>query len=364
MNNSDNLKRFLLTIRYRLRSRNGKIVLAITTVLCALLWIYRTSANREENEKNSNLEGAQDFDKNDRATPIQSVSESESFEFFTQEKTKPEEAKSPTTTAVPMEPDKFELPPPLPLAIETPEVFEPLIKEERQPARAKESKPEEQVATLPPLELGATVHCQLLFPATSHQTDAPVIAQVTRPVIRDGITIVPVGSKIFGMVQAAKDERLFFATDWMIVTSSGRPITMTGNSMQKSVGANDGKLGVPGFVENQPPPENLTKLLTRSLINGVAEISKDTVRTGVGEYISSSGRNAAITGGSAVIDQLLTPNAASKEKKPYVNVPAGNEFYVVVSSQERPNKQRQEAASSTDSLDGLIEEMMRKRLER
>ena len=96
--------------------------------------------------------------------------------------------------------------------------------------------------------------------------------------------------------------------------------------------------------------------------SSTAALGKDTVRTNLGDFVPATGRNAIINGSSAAIDQLLKkPENEAIKKEPYLNVPAGTEFYLVASS--KGNSHQSEVAEHSN-LDSLLEQMMKKRLER
>ncbi|MDF1713382.1 MAG: TrbI/VirB10 family protein [Akkermansiaceae bacterium] len=173
---------------------------------------------------------------------------------------------------------------------------------------------------------------------------------------------MPKGTKVSGKVQSTKNERIFFDTTWSLANSVGKPVAISGFARQKSSNTSDGRLGLPGFLENQPQSETTGKAIVGSLIKGAAEFGRDTVRTSIGEFVPGTRRNAIINGSSNVIDQLLTkPRDTSIKNEPYVHVPAGTDFYLVVSSQENP---RQSEVEEQSNLDNLLEQMMKKRLER
>lgn len=297
----------------------------------------------------------------DPVTPIQQIEKNESFEIFTPAKLEDRKVDQQSPSITNNEsPIRKLLPVPTPASV--PISHEPLIKEEHSPAEISSTQEPAHSPTLPTLETDARIHCQLLTPVTTDFDNAPVEAIVTRPLIRNGVLIIPKGTKVSGKVQSTKNERIFFDTNWSLVNSVGKPVAISGMARQKSNDTSDGHLGLPGFLENQPQAGTTGKEILGSLIKGVAELGKETVRTNVGEFVPGTGRNAIINGSSRVVDQLLTkPKDPSIKNEPYIHVLAGTEFYLIVSS-EGNSPQREITEQS--NLDSLLEQMMKKRLER
>jgi len=239
----------------------------------------------------------------------------------------------------------------------------PLMYESASPTKKPTLQQPKAPSSLPQLEQGAMIHCQLSTPATTDHSNAPITAHVTRTVIRDGIPIIPRGSKIFGNVQTSRNDRIFFDTSWSITTPSKQTISITGHAQQKSHDAHDGRLGLVGFLENQPQPSPTGKKLLSTLIKGAAELSKDTARTEIGEYIPSTGRNAVIRASQAIIDGALPQsNESTAKQEPYRYIPAGREFYLVVSATDNTSQQNNQAHQP--SIEQLQRQLIMKRLER
>lgn len=241
----------------------------------------------------------------------------------------------------------------------------PIVKMQRKPTEVAETKAP-TIFKPPELELGATLYCKLSTPATTDNPSTAVIAVLTRSVVRDGITVIPRGSKLIGKVQKAVNNRIFFSDNWTLLTPSNDKHSILGDVQE--VGRDgltgelkpfDGRLGLPGTLVSQERTKRLNPKIIRTIAKGVSQFGKETVRTSVGEFVPASGRNAVITGGSAVIDGLFTPKQSETiQPQSYVRVYSGTEFYLVVSEMEnQPGTHGNEV-----SIDQLLQESLRQRL--
>jgi hypothetical protein len=239
----------------------------------------------------------------------------------------------------------------------------PLIKEQRKSVAT--ALPKLDSPTLPVLEEGALIHCRLLSPATTDSGDSPVIAAVTRPVIRDGITLIPKGCKIIGTIQRAVNDRVFFAPEWRVNLHADSRVTLKAEVQERSYdylanipNGSDGRSGLPGTFHNAEASEKSGLLPT--LAKSLTRFGKETIRTGVGEFVPATGRNLALEGSSALIDHFAKPSdQSSPEKQRFVEVPAGHEFYLLILSAVAASDSNQAKSSS---IDDLLEDVARKRL--
>lgn len=351
---------YLLTDFFR--SRQGKLFIIVTISLLTLIFLFNTFDKKEPDQRPiTRQKGIWEEDYNDQSSPPRKTKKYDSFVPFVPAPPEPK--------VVRIEEGAPKLKPTIPKPIVSIQLQAPLIKEQRKPTQIANHKEALEPVKLPLLEMGATLHCQLSTPATTDNQNSPVIALVTRSLIRDGITIIPRGSKLFGKVQSSANNRIFFAPDWTVLSTDGKQRKLRGNVQEKGYNmltnellASDGKLGLPGAIVNQTNPKKLSANILGTLVKGVAQFSKETVRTNVGEFIPSSGRNTAIAGSSEIIDQLLTKERQETIKLgPYIHVPAGNEFYLVV-TEGGPESESHHANKA--SIDDLLNEAVRRRLQK
>lgn len=358
------MTRTLYTLQDFFRSKNGMVFLGTSLLFVAILWISAPSGGNP----NLTIDSSESSDADSHSGPalkpdptIPQIDKNDSFELFAPAKpqTRHEIEPYPSTVKHTSPPPRL---PPSPQPIAIPTVHEPLIKEEHLPAPPAPTPGRVQAPTLPVLEAGATIHCQLLTPATTDQGNTPITAIVTRPLFRNGVLIIPRGATISGKIQSSTPERVFFAPSWNLVDAAGEPLSVSGFARQKSNDASDGRLGLPGFQEAQRPAEHAGRTAAGTLVRGAAELGKDTVRTNVGEFVPATGRNAVLSATSAIVDQLLgKPSRESTPPKPRLITPAGTEFLLTVSATESPGEIKQGDASS---IDALLEQTLRQRLNR
>lgn len=338
-----------------LLSRNGKVL-----ILCAFIVVAAFYASRHSKGKSTaSLPPKHQSDLwsdelDDRETPFKQISENRFFESFVPVSPKPETIviKEPTS------PNKIHILPPKKVAV----IYHaPLIKEQhpRPLASLKDKTP----SSLPTLEEGALIYCRLLSPASTDFNGALVTAETTRPVIRNGITLIPQGSKLNGSIQTSKNDRIFFAPGWRIRLSSGKQLNITAHSQERSynltssrLNPSDGRTGLPGEILNETL-EKRSNVLT-DMTKAFARFGKETVRTGIGEFVPATGRNLALEGSSIAIEQLMKKDDMSTaNSEPIVHVPAGQEFYLVVSTANKLSE-----IQSSEDTDQLLREFAMKRL--
>lgn len=356
---------FFYTLSDFLRSKNGIVCLITSVIFIVILWLGSSETNSKtlsiDSSNPPQNDASHDTILSDKS-PITQVDTKSSFEFFNPQNPKRQEETTqhePTTKVEPVA--KNLLPPPIPLPL--PLHHEALIKEEHRtsPVTSIEST-NPPAPSLPPLEPGAQIQCQLLTPASTLQDKSPISAVVTRSLYRDGVLTILKGAQISGNIHSSAGNRIIFDTNWNLKNSAGEIISLSAVARQKSYDVSNGSLGVPGFLKNQPQEDPTGKKILASLFKGAAALGKDTVRTNLGNFLPATGRNAAINGSSDIIDQLLTnPREESIKNKPYLLAPAGTEFNLVIYAQGNSPKSEIREQSKIDSL---LEQMMQRRLER
>lgn len=356
---------FIYTLSDFLRSKNGIVCLITSVIFIAILWLGSSETNSKtltiDSSNPPQNDASHDSILSDKS-PITQVDTKSSFELFNPHKPKRQEETTQHEPATAVEPvAKTLLPPPIPLPL--PLHHEALIKEEHPTSLITSIESTNPPApSLPPLEPGARIQCQLLTPASTLQDKSPINAVVTRSLYRDGVLIIPKGAQISGNIHSSAGNRIIFGTNWNLENSAGEIISLSAVARQKSHDVSHGSLGVPGFLKNQPQAEPTGKKILASLIKGAAALGKDTVRTNLGDFVPATGRNAIINGSSAAIDQLLEkPKNKATTQEPYLSVPTGTEFYLVVSSGKG---ERQIKTNDSPNIDRLLEQIMRKRIDR
>ncbi len=341
-------------------SRNGKVLMLCAVIVISAIYASKHSiGNIQTSASQKHQSDLWSDELNDQEIPFQQTSKNLSFEPFVPVSLKPE-------TIFIKEPATLEKKRPTLSAGIAAKSLAPLIKEQRPQPRASQVDRSIYPTSLPALEEGTLIYCKLLSPASTDFMDSPIAAETTRPVNRNGITLIPRGSKLTGVVQASKNDRVFFDPDWRVRLPSGRQFTITAHSQEQSYdrisrspNPSDGRSGLPGNILNQTPAKksgilpDMAKALTR--------FGKETVKTGVGEFVPATGRNFAIEGSSIAVEQLLTPKEQSSVRnQPVVHVPAGQEFYLVISN---AGGTIEGAEAQVAPIDQLLEDLVKKRLQ-
>lgn len=335
-------------------SRNGKILMLCAAIIIASFYASKHTKNSDSSRPSPNNDkpGLWSDKPEDIGTSSRRVGNNPSFAPFVPIAPKPE---APVVKVM-------EAPRKIPAEV-TSKAQPPLIKEQRKSVAT--TLPERNSPALPVLEEGALIHCRLLSPATTDSNNSPVTAEVTRPVIRDGITLIPKGCKIIGEIQNSLNDRVFFAPEWRVNLRPDSQLTLKAHVQERSndhlanhPNASDGRSGLPGTVHNAAATDESS--LLPALAKSLTRFGKETVRTGVGEFVPATGRNLALEGSSVLIDHFAKPvDQSASRKQMFVEVPAGQEFYLMMMPNGAPNK----VTAQPDSVDQLLEKLAKKRLE-
>ena len=344
------IKDFLLT-------RNGLIFASSLTILLTILWLNHSKGSEKSGVASSSPEPTSTLWSSDSEHTLQDVEQNESFEPFLPSKAPPPEAVESIPERVPIFDQAT-------LIVETPELpiaHEPLIKEEREYTSKMTPQLPTALPRYPELEQGARIDCQLTSSPSSDRNNSPILGRVIRPLFRDGVLLVPVGSSVFGQIENAKQMTLYPHHNWTIQTPAGKRLAISALAYGQTPERLVARTGLTGHKEDLPPQKTIGKQLLGNVIKGIAALGKDTVRTGIGEYVPSTTRNVVINGSTQIIDGVLGNNeAAEKAIGPTIYAPAGQEFTLVVSS---IRKEPTLAPKSQPNIDQLLEQILRKRLQ-
>jgi len=189
------------------------------------------------------------------------------------------------------------------------------------------------------VEEGTLLYCELSSPVFSDQADAPVLARLTRPLIRGDKTILPSGTNLSGTLQRTHGNRFFFAPEWRVKLPSGAWVPLKAQAQEAALDhnsgdylANDGRTGLPGFSATMPEKKKTIwkKALGKAVV-AAGKLGQDQTRTAIGEYIPGTARNTVIRGTSDVIEHYTNrPETNEPKRQNPLNAGAGSQFYLVV----------------------------------
>jgi Bacterial conjugation TrbI-like protein len=336
-------------------SRNGKVLILCAAIIIASFYASKHTKNSDSSRLSpqNGKPGLWSDRPDDIGTSPRRVGENASFAPFVPIAPKPD----PPVVKVRELPIK----PTMEVAAKS---QPPLIKEQRKSTAT--TLPDRNAPTLSILEEGALIHCRLLSPATTDSSNSPVIAEVTRAVIRNGITLIPKGCKIIGAIQSFVNDRVFFAPEWRLNLRPDSQLTLKAHVQERSYDhlanlpkASDGRSGLPGTVHNAAATDESS--LLPALAKSLTIYGKETVRTGVGEFVPATGRNLALDGSSVLIDHFAKPaDQSASRKQMFVEVPAGQEFYLMMLS---TNAASDSNPGQPPTIDQLLEKLAKKRLD-
>ncbi len=169
----------------------------------------------------------------------------------------------------------------------------------------------------------------------SANTDTPIIALVTDPLWFDGVEVVPAGSELHGRANVDRlRDRLIASGSWTIVWQTGEEMTVNGIALDRDDnstgqwGPSDGSAGLTGQVLRSDNSAEI-KLFLSAFLSGAAEGFRPTQNTLFGPQILGTARNAAIGGGSQVLNQYAQQVAETIRRDGiFVRVPAGKPMYL------------------------------------
>lgn len=211
----------------------------------------------------------------------------------------------------------------------------------KKPAATKPAIPKPIVKL--PIEEGALLHCRLVTPVTPGEGDAPVLAELTRPLIRRGRVLLPAGAQLSGKLSSVNNGRFFFDEQWRVRLPSGSWAGVSGqvqeaayDSFTNRYAVDDGKAGLAGIVNAQGKKKaNRWVKILGTATSAAGRLAKERTRTAIGENIPSTVRNTVLEGTSTVIDgyveKLAKPNDT---KKAEVVIEGGKGFYLYVRNKE------------------------------
>lgn len=229
-----------------------------------------------------------------------------------------------------------------------PEPFQPipsLIASERAtPESQSTTAPESPTPATLAIEPGALLHCQLTSTVSSDQGNAPVQAILTRPFIRRGRPILPVGTRLIGKLQGGKEDRMYFANEWKAELPSGQWIALNGQVQEKAYDlssgkylASDGQTGLPAITQTPPNQSNQKWLnLLGTFGSAATRVAQNRTRTAFGDHIPASARNVVLEGGGDLIEDWMAvltvrPEAGFSPQRERLPLVAGTRFYLAAS---------------------------------
>lgn len=156
---------------------------------------------------------------------------------------------------------------------EEPFFVEPLFKEQRPLVEQSLQEKKAKTYQLPQLEAGALIPCRLATAVNTIEDNTPVLAVTTAPIIRDGITLFTAGSRIIGKTSKDSQNRVFFSTDWTIITPVHSPQQLSATALERSIDLysntptwQDGQPGIPGFIHQQTE-EQKSQLISKLAVS-------------------------------------------------------------------------------------------------
>ncbi len=171
----------------------------------------------------------------------------------------------------------------------------------------------------------------------SANTETPIIALVTDSLWFDGEEIIPVGTELHGRVGLGKlRDRVVASGTWTIVWQNGEELTVDGIALDRDDKGNggwgdrDGSAGLSGTISKNDESAEV-KLFISTLMSGAAGGFQKTQSSPFGNLLVGNARNAALSGGSAVMNDYAQRVADTIQKEGvFVKVPSGKQMYLYV----------------------------------
>lgn len=184
---------------------------------------------------------------------------------------------------------------------------------------------------------GRLIRAVTVTSVDSANTDTPIIALVTDGVWFNGEEIIPAGSELHGRVSVDRlRDRIVANGSWTIVWQNGEELSVRGIALDRDDtdinqwGERDGSAGLSGVVCRTDNAAEI-KLFASTFLSGVSGAFQQTQPTLFGNQVLGNTRNAAIAGGSQVLNTYATQIAeAIRRDGTYVRVNAGKQMYLYV----------------------------------
>ena len=169
----------------------------------------------------------------------------------------------------------------------------------------------------------------------SANTDTPLIALVTDPLWFDGEEVIPAGTELHGRVSSERlRDRIVASGPWTIVWQTGEELTVNGIALDRDDaspgrwGERDGSAGLTGQIIRTDNAAEI-KLFASTFLSGASGAFQQTQNTVFGTQVLGTARNAAIGGGSQVLNQYAQQIAETIRRDGFfVRVPAGKPMYL------------------------------------
>ena len=201
-----------------------------------------------------------------------------------------------------------------------------------------ESTPEADPPTLGKFApAGRLIRAVTVNSIESANTDTPIIALVTESLWFDGEEVIPVGTELHGRVGLGKlRDRIVASGTWTIVWQNGEELSVDGIALDRDDngkgewGDRDGSAGLSGTISKSDQSAEV-KLFISTLMSGAAGGFQKTQASPFGNLLVGNARNAALSGGSAVMNDYAQRVADTIQKEGvFVKVPAGKQMYLYV----------------------------------
>lgn len=193
----------------------------------------------------------------------------------------------------------------------------------------------------PPLAVfapaGRLIRAVTVNSVDSANTDTPIIALVSDSVWFDGEEIIPAGTELHGRVSVDRlRDRIIASGPWTVVWQNGEELTVQGIALDRDDndqgrwGERDGSAGLTGQVIRTDNAAEI-KLFAATFLSGASGAFQQTQNTLFGNQVLGTTRNAAIAGGSQVLNTYAQQIAETIRRDGFfVRVPAGKQMYLYV----------------------------------
>lgn len=185
---------------------------------------------------------------------------------------------------------------------------------------------------------GRLLRCQLVNTVDSANIDTPIIALVTDDLWHDGRVVISAGTEVHGKASVDRlRERIVASGPWTIVWQTGEELVVNGialdreeNSAGSKWSLTDGSAGLKGQIIRSDSYAEI-KGFVASFLSAAASGLQENRTTVFGSQIANTGRNAALTGTSQVMNTYAQQIFETIRREGiFVRVPAGKQMYLYI----------------------------------
>lgn len=194
------------------------------------------------------------------------------------------------------------------------------------------------------IPFGRLIKAELVMTLESSMDEMPLVGLITDPVYNNGRLVIPAGTEIHSTARPSRlRDRILSGSEWRMIfpreglKPNGRQLTFSGVALDREdQDANgltwpltDGSFGLRGRIIRKGQTEEEVMIFAAEALKAAGAALMEREATVAGSRLEANAKNAALSGGQAVLARLTENILKELEVNgAYVQVPAGKQFYI------------------------------------